>query len=261
MFAPSFRPRTANSVELRRGVRLAALATAAALIGSVVSVPLAASAVGNPANFNLYLDWEGEASTSGFTGTVDLIPNPASTLTAPASVAIVNGVAAFTGFEEGSYRIRVNQTTAPGGYVYPVQYRGNGPTNSIDYALYYDLLAVGTPGYNANLNNQYLTVKSDSGISGTLKESDGTPVQLANVERYKNGEYETTVNTDEDGAFAFPYASVGDTYTVKFTRSGYIDEWWQNAATWELSTPIDLAIGEQRVLHAVIAAKPRFEER
>jgi len=260
MFAPSLRPRTAIGAGLRRGARLAALATAAALIGAVFTVPLAASAVGTgPVEFNLYLDWEGPDAAAGFTGTVDLIPDPADNLATPAAVAISDGVASFTGLDEGSYRVRVNETTSPGGYVFPAQYRGNGPTNSIDYALYWDLLPVGSPGYNANVNNLFIEVQSNAGMSGTVKEADGTPVDLLKVERYKNGEYETTETTDDDGVFSFPYASVDNNYELKFVGTGYAEEWWQDAATQDSSTQIRLDLGEQRVLNAVVAPKPRFE--
>ncbi len=97
-------------------------------------------------------------------------------------------------------------------------------------------------------------------ISGTVKDSNGIPLQ--NVEVYVYDAEDTTgidpfpVTTNENGIFTAPDLLPGEhRYKVRFLKDGYIEQWHEGVSMIDCATPLTIIDGQTTSVKDAVLVK------
>jgi protocatechuate 3,4-dioxygenase beta subunit len=102
-------------------------------------------------------------------------------------------------------------------------------------------------GAGQSLTGKDFTLTRGASISGTVKDSNGQPVEGYVKLTDADGDYETDSWIDGEGAFRVSGLRAG-TYYAQFRPSGtdWLSEWWQDKPDLNKATPITLTGGQAR---------------
>ncbi|MDM7998892.1 MAG: carboxypeptidase regulatory-like domain-containing protein [Dehalococcoidia bacterium] len=154
--------------------------------------------------------------------------------------------------DSGSWKWMAGATTDTGGFYSITAFAGNGnykvKAESKGWAAeYYDnvtTLETATPVVVAggNVTDIDFDLTQIGCISGTVYDGDGvTPLGGVTITARDNATQDWMGYTRSDEVTGFYYINLPPgTYRIQATCSGYISQWWENAATFADATPISV---------------------
>lgn len=110
----------------------------------------------------------------------------------------------------------------------------------------------------ASATNKNAVLATGATISGTVTNAAGTGIDGARVTAYlesadsSSPEWKGSASTDESGAYSIGELAAGD-YTLEFSASGHLSEWWGNVASSDLATYFAVSTGTATVKDAALA--------
>lgn len=222
---------------VRRRSRLGVLIAAAAIAVSICAAAPTAARPARPA----------QTTTTAITGTVtDPSGKPLSGVTVQLSVGPVvdfdstttaaNGTYTFTNFPIGFGNFYVGFTLAG----YAPQWWNNKPSLAAA-----DPVPVTSGQTTTGIDAVLQPAPNTGAISGHVTASAGGPAFEASVvaTNTSTGESVTVQNDNTTGAYTFAALDPG-TYTVGFTDSGYVPQWWNNKSSAATADPITVTAGQ-----------------
>jgi hypothetical protein len=148
-----------------------------------------------------------------------------------------NWLAFTTSAADGFYSVATG--TGPGSYLV----RAEGWGYSLEYYDNVSTIDAATPVVVTADNDTTgidFTLTQIGYISGRVYQADGvTPLANALISAYDNATAALITREKSDSTSGYYYINLAPgAYRIKATRSGYIDQWWDNVTTFDDATPV-----------------------